>query len=252
MGERTSHPPGTFCWTDLVTSDPGAAKAFYGQVLGWQFEDLPTTGSAIARVDGGAVAAIGPLPDAAGGPHFNCYVSVESADEALARARELGGEVVLEAGDVGPMGRMGVIADPEGALLAVWQPGEHPGAGVVNVPGALTWNDLTTNDMDDAERFYGSLFGWTFEAGRDDPPYNVIHTASGRPNGGVVAAAEGQPPMWLAYFATADVAAAAARAEAAGAAVISGPTDVPAGTFAVLRDPQGAVFCLFGSSEFAD
>ena len=68
----------------------------------------------------------------------------------------------------------------------------------------------------------------------------------------MLVAEEGQPPAWLAYFASDDVVATAARAEAAGAAVVNGPTDVPAGTFVVLRDPQGAVFCLFGGGDFED
>jgi predicted enzyme related to lactoylglutathione lyase len=252
MGERTSHPPGSFCWVDLAAADPEAAKAFYGEVLGWQFEDLPGTAHALAGVGGRAVAAVGPLPDPSVTPHFNCFVSVESAEAAAERAAELGGSVLLAPGDVGPAGRMAILADPQGAAFCVWQPGDHVGAGVVNVPGALTWNDLVTTDIDDAERFYGALFGWTLEAASEDPPYEVIHLPSGRPNGGMLVAEEGQPPAWLAYFASEDVVATAARAEAAGAAVVNGPTDVPAGTFVVLRDPQGAVFCLFGGGAFED
>ena len=76
MGERTSHPLGSFCWVDLAAADPEAAKAFYGEVLGWQFEDLPGTAHALAGVGGRAVAAVGPLPDPSVTPHFNCFVSV--------------------------------------------------------------------------------------------------------------------------------------------------------------------------------
>lgn len=250
MGERTSYPPGTFCWTDLVTSDPDAAGAFYADVLGWQLEEIPRAGFALARVGGRAVASIGPLPDPSQSPRFNCYVSVASVDATAARARELGGEVLLEPGDVGAMGRLAVLADPAGAALSLWQPGELAGAEVVNVPGALTWNDLATTDIDAAEAFYGGLFGWTFEAASDDPPYNVIHSPDGRRNGGMMAAADGQPPVWVPYFATDDIVAVCARAEEEGAAVVNGPADVPAGTFAVLQDPQRAAFCLFASSSF--
>lgn len=252
MGERTSHPPGGFCWVDLTTGDREAALAFYGEVLGWEFEDLPGTAHAIASVGGRAVAAIGPAPDPSAPARFLCHVSVESADAAAGRAADLGAEVVLAPGDVGPAGRMAILADPQGAVFCVWQPGDHIGAGVVNVPGAMTWNDLVTTDIDDAERFYGGLFGWTLKAASEDPPYEVVHLAGGRANGGMLLAEEGQPPAWLAYFATDDVVATAARAEAAGAAVVNGPTDVPAGIMVVLRDPQGAVFCLFGGGEFAD
>lgn len=252
MGERTSHPAGSFCWADLVTEDPAAARAFYGQVLGWQFEDLPGTEYTVALVGGRAAAAIGPNHQPGAPPHFNCYVSVDDADATAARAAELGATVLLEPGDVGASGRLAVLADPQGAAFSLWQPGEHPGARVVNEPGALTWNDLATTDVDEAERFYGELFGWTLEAASDDPPYEVIHLADGRNNGGMVLAAEGQPPVWVAYFAVADVAATVARAQEGGGAVIAGPDDVPAGTFAVLCDPQGAVFSVFSGTVFDD
>jgi predicted enzyme related to lactoylglutathione lyase len=246
MGARTSHPPGSFCWVSLATDEEEAARAFYGEVLGWEFE------GPLASVRGRPVAAIRPPGEAGEPPRFHCYVSVESADATADRARDLGAEVLLAPGDVGPAGRMAVLADPQGAVFSVWQPGEHVGAGVVNEPGAMTWNDLVTTDIDDAERFYGALFGWALRAASVDPPYEVIHLESGRRNGGMLAAEEGQPPAWLAYFATADVVATAARAESAGAAVVTGPTDVPAGTMVVLRDPQGAVFCLFGGGDFED
>jgi len=246
MGERTSHPPGSFCWVSLATDDGDAARAFYGEVLGWEFE------GPLASVGGRAVAAIRPPGEPGAPPRFHCYVSVPSADAAAERTEALGGSVLAAPRDVGPAGRMAILTDAQGAAFCVWQPGEHVGAGVVNVPGALTWNDLVTTDIDDAERFYGALFGWTLEAAWEDPPYEVIHLDDGRPNGGMVVAEEGQPPAWLAYFASDDVVATAARAEAAGAAVVNGPTDVPAGTFVVLRDPQGAVFCLFGGGDLED
>lgn len=252
MGERTTYVPGTFCWTDLVTSDPDAAGSFYADVLGWELEDIAGTDVALARIGGRAVASIGPLPNAEAPSHFNCYVSVDSAAATADRALELGGEVVRDAHDVGAMGRLAVLADPAGAALSVWEPGQMAGAEVVNVPGSLTWNDLATTDIDGAEAFYGALFGWSFEGASDDPPYNVIHAPGGRPNGGMMAAAEGQAPLWVAYFAVADIAAAVAAAEQAGGAVITGPTDAPAGTVAVLTDPQGAGFCLFAAGAFDD
>lgn len=244
MGERASHPPGSFCWVSLATDDGEAARAFYGAVLGWEFE------GPLASVGGRAVAAIRPPGVPGSPPRFHSYVSVASADGAAERAEALGGSVLVAPGDVGPAGRMAVLADPQGASFCVWQAGTHIGAGVVNVPGALTWNDLVTTDIDDAERFYGGLFGWALKAAAEDPPYEVIHLEDDRPNGGMLVAEEGQPPAWLPYFAAEDVSATAGRAEAAGGAVVNGPADVPAGTFVVLRDPQGAVFCLFGGGSF--
>ncbi len=83
MGERTSYPPGTFSWAELVTSDADAAKSFYSQLFGWEYEDNPTGPDgpvySMAQRDGHSVAAL--FGDDSQPPHWNCYVTVESADE---------------------------------------------------------------------------------------------------------------------------------------------------------------------------
>ena len=95
-------------------------------------------------IDGKPVAAISPQPqaqrDAGVPPLWNSYVTVESADGSLERARELGGTVHAPAFDVLDVGRMGVIQDPQGAFVMVWEPKAMIGAGLVNAPGALSWN----------------------------------------------------------------------------------------------------------------
>ena len=163
MGERTSYTPGTFCWVDLVVEDQNAAKAFYSGLFGWDYDDDGTPYS-VAQLDGKAVAAIAPLPDPSMPPHWNCYVSVEDAEAAAGRAAELGATVVMPAGDAGDSGRLAVFQDPQGAILSVWEPGRHAGAAVVNVPGALAWNDLLTPDVEASAAFYRELFGWKIEA----------------------------------------------------------------------------------------
>ena len=63
MGERTGYTPGTFCWTDLTTTDQEGAKAFYSGLFGWVAEDMPVGDDiyySIQRVDGKDVAAISP------------------------------------------------------------------------------------------------------------------------------------------------------------------------------------------------
>ena len=81
MGARTSYSPGTFCWADLATPDVESAKAFYGRLLGWEFERLESGDAPdyiIARRDGARVAALHEATDQP--PHWNNYVSVEDAD----------------------------------------------------------------------------------------------------------------------------------------------------------------------------
>lgn len=247
MGERNSYTPGTFCWVDLVSAHQDASKAFYTGLFGWDYQDFPVGDGAVysvAQLEGKAVAAIVPLPDPSVPPHWNCYVSVEDADAAAARARELGATVVVPAGDVGESGRLAVIQDPQGALLSVWEPGEHFGAALVNVPGALSWNDLLTPDVEASARFYRELFGWQIDAipGAEGQYWSI---ANGEiQNGGLMPSPPGAHPAWNLYFAVEDAEATAARAGELGAETVMGPMDVPGGRFVVLRDPQNAVFSV--------
>jgi uncharacterized protein len=247
MGERTSYTPGTFCWVDLVVEDQDAAKAFYAGLFGWDYEDFPTPDGSVysvARVDGHAVAAVVPLPDPSMPPHWNCYVSVEDADAVAGRAAELGATIVLPAGDVGDSGRVAILQDPQGAILSLWQPGRHVGAGVVNVPGALTWNDLLSPDVEASAGFYRELFGWDIgEIPGAEGQYWSIANGDIK-NGGVMPLPPGGHPAWNLYFAVADTEATLARAGELGGQVVMGPMEVPTGRFAIIRDPQNAVFSV--------
>lgn len=251
MGKRTKHPAGAFSWVDLSTTDVEAAKAFYGSLLGWEAKDMPAGEDAVytmAYVDGDAVAGLfARAPEDPVPPRWVSYVTVERADPVAARAGELGGTVLAEPFEVLDVGRMAVLQDPTGATLSVWEPGRHIGAERVNDRGCLAWNDLVTSDPEAATRFYGGLFGWEVEVLEGAGGYRIIRNG-GRSNGGMLPAAmlgEGIPSHWLPYFNAGDLDAALATATGSGGAVRAGPIPVPAGRFAVLADPQGAVFGLF-------
>ncbi len=248
MGERMSYPPGTFSWVDLQTSDQDAAKAFYSDLLGWEYEEVPIGDGAtysMARLQGHSVAAIGPLQGEGMPSHWNCYVTVADADASAARANELGATLLAEPFDVFDAGRMAAFQDPQGAVLSVWQAKENIGAGLVNVPGALTWNDLISPDLEASAAFYRDLFGWQIEEipGSDGQYWSI--TNNGRLNGGLMPMPEGSHPAWNLYFAVEDVDATTARATELGAAPMVGPMDIPNGSrLAVIRDPQNAVFSV--------
>jgi uncharacterized protein len=256
MGERTSHDPGTFSWADLGTTDVAAAKRFYGELLGWEAEDMPAGEGrtyTMFRLGGQDVAG-GYEQDeqerAAGvPPHWSSYVSVEDVGAAAGAVPDAGGVVVAPPFDVLQSGRMAVVQDPAGAMLSLWEPREHIGARLVNVPGALTWNDLVAPDPSLARPFYERLFGWTFEEIPGAGGYATIRNR-GRLNGGL-SPVPGMPPVWVPYFATEDAAAALARVEELGGRGLMEPLEVPGGTAVTVADPQGAVFSLF-SGEFDD
>ena len=254
MGSRTSYTPGTFSWTDLTTPDQDAAKDFYLALFGWEADDRPVGEGVVyslMKLGGQDVAAISPQPqqqrDAGAPPAWNSYITVESADAALNRARELGGQVHADAFDVLDSGRMGVIQDPQGAYFLVWQPRQHIGAGLVNAPGALAWNELHAPDLDAAEGFYGELFGWSFTPFSTEIDYRIIQTADGHTNGGLSGAvAPGAPPHWLVYFGAEDTDASVARVGELGGSTLMEPMDLADGLrIAVVADPQGAAFALY-------
>ena len=153
-----------------------------------------------------------------------------------------------------PKRRLTVFTDAAGgAHFAVWEPKEHRGAQVVNAPGALTMNELDTRDLDGAARFYGEVFGWEFEPIEVDGElvYGSF-TLGGRLMAGVLPMGPQFPPEvpanWVPYFGVEDLDASAERAVSLGGQSLMGPTAVPAGRFVVLRDPHGAVFCIFQGS----
>ncbi|MGH2986513.1 MAG: VOC family protein [Solirubrobacterales bacterium] len=125
----------------------------------------------------------------------------------------------------------------------------------MNVPGALTWNELATKDVARAKELYGGLFGWRFEdiAG-GGMQYTVIRNGD-RSNGGIRAQTEMEasiPPNWLPYFVAQSVDDSVARAGDLGGTVLVPPMAVPAGRFAAIADPQGAAFAVFEGEQFDD
>jgi predicted enzyme related to lactoylglutathione lyase len=253
MGERTQYEPGAFCWTDLSTTDPDAAKRFYGGLFGWEAEDLPVGDGvyySMMRLNGNDVAAISPLQEqqreAGVPPLWNSYVSVESADAVADKAKELGATVHAPPFDVLESGRMAVIQDPHGAFFMLWQPRQHFGAKLVNGPGALTWNELASPDLDASKAFYGALFGWTLEPFDGGPgPYLVIRNGDAG-NGGVRVANPGEPPNWSVYFGTDDIDAGLAKVEELGGEkMMPDPVDIQVAKIGIVRDPQGAFFTLY-------
>lgn len=257
MGKRERYEPGTFSWVDLATSDPEDAKRFYGDLFGWEPEDMPVPGGApytMLRLDGDDVAALYAQPaerrEQGIPPSWLSYVTTDDADATAARASELGGTVHAEPFEVMEAGRMAVIADPTGAILLAWQPRGMIGAARVNDPGCLTWNELATGDVGAATRFYSGLFGWEIEAmdTGGGPEYSVIRL-DGRSNGGIRALDEQQggmvPSHWLPYFTVASCDGATARVSELGGRTLAAPMDVPQGRIAAVGDRQGAAFAVF-------
>jgi predicted enzyme related to lactoylglutathione lyase len=260
MTHVDKHTGGSFCWIELATTDQKAAKNFYGSLFGWTPQDSPIGPNEVYtlfKVDGRDAAAGYTLraEQRANGvpPNWIIYITVDGADQAAAKSKELGGTVVMAPFDVMDLGRMAVLTDPTGAHFCVWQAAKNSGIGISGVPGTLCWADLSTPDVKRASDFYSKLFGWQIAAGENDKS-GYLHIKNGEHFIGGVPPSQyrqpGVPPHWLAYFWVDDVDAVAAKAKGAGAKMCLEPTTIEnVGRMAVIADPQGAVFAIFNSPK---
>lgn len=253
--EAIAYKPGTFVWVELGTIGSEAAKKFYTELFGWDFTDNPMGPGMVytmLKKNGKEVGALYELmPDLkAQGvpPHWLSYALVDNADESAATAKELGGTVIKEPFDVMTFGRMAVIQDPTGAVFALWQAKDHKGASLVNGPGSLCWNELMTTDTAKDGEFYSGLFGWGKDVQNFGPMEYTMFTNDERPTAGmfqITPEMGAVPPNWLVYFAVDDCDATVKKAGELGAQTLKPADDIPGiGRFAVLQDPQGAVFAV--------
>src|SRR4051794_32080177 len=257
MSKRTSRwPDGVPCWADLRVPDVAAAQRFYAEVLEWDFRptDLEFGGYVIAECEGAAAAGIGPLPFGVP-PSWTLYLAGDDVEKLPAATSAHGGRVLLPPRDVGTLGRMFIAADPAGAQFGVWQADSHIGAGVVNQPGSLIWEDLRSPDPAAARAFYVAVFGHRIEPLADAGPDYHLFALPGDdvPLGGMGGLPNGKGTAhWVVYFAVADAEAAVAAAERTGGQVLERNFDSVYGRMARLADPAGAVFCVLeGGGEDA-
>ena len=254
------YPDGVFCWVDLATTDIEGAKAFYGGLFGWEALDVPTDRGipyTMFQIEGKNVAAAMPLmPDLAaqGVPsYWSSYVKHSDADAVAARVTEAGGTVMMPPMDVMDSGRMLVAQDPSGAAFGVWQPANHIGADLVNIPNTLVWNELQTRDKDGSLAFYSAVFEWGHDT---DPNGYVMFKAGERIQAGMIQMDESWgpvPPNWSTYFMVEDVDAAVAKVNELGGNVLVPPVDAgEMGRFSVVQDPQGGAFTVMQFSGPVD
>ncbi|MDG4763299.1 VOC family protein [Solwaraspora sp. WMMD406] len=239
-------------WVDLGTPDLPAAIRFYGELFGWSAR---VTGGADAEgyvmftKDDKAVAGAGRVSTGGQPPTWTTYIGTLDAAATAKLVESAGGTMLMPPFDVLDQGRAAVFTDPAGATFAVWQPLAMSGAELVNVPGALCWNELTTRDPDGAKEFYGTVFDWET---RDTPFPPIMYTewlVDEDPVAGMMPMVGDDwpadlPAHWMVYFAVNDCDATVAHTTALGGTVSVEPTDLPHGRFAVLNDPQGAFFSV--------
>lgn len=248
--EAVNSVPGEFCWVDVQVNDAARAKAFYGGLFGWEAVDIPMGESGIytiLKLHGQDVAALYEHRESGAPPHWACYILVTNIEETCAKVASLGGELVMGPFDVSTSGRMAVVRDPQGAIVQLWQAGQHTGFGARREVGAICWTELMTTDIEAAKSFYGGLVGWTSEPFGGH--YVVFKLGDKTVAGGMNITPDmgPVPPNWMPYVQVADCDSAAAKAGTLGARTLVSPQSIPdVGRFAVLQDPDGAVFGVLG------
>jgi predicted enzyme related to lactoylglutathione lyase len=254
------NPHGSFIWYELLTADPDAAAAFYGDVLGWTAAsaDQPGVDYRLFSASGTPVAGHLKLPDGAEEagmrPGWLGYIGVDDVDASVSRIRAAGGQVHMPAMDMPGVGRMALLADPQGVPFYVMR-GESEEASSsfdAKKAGHCSWNELSTPDQEGALEFYTREFEW--QAGDVMPMgemggYQFIEQA-GAMIGAMMTSPPDSRPAWNFAFGVRDIDEAAARIAAAGGTVDHGPIEVPGGDHVVMAtDPQGARFMAVGPRE---
>jgi predicted enzyme related to lactoylglutathione lyase len=238
-------------WIDLASSDPAASRDFYAGLFGWSVEVNPDPqygGYALGRLGGKDVAGIGPKMMPQAPTAWTVYIGTNDLVAFAARAVAAGATIVAPPMQIGDQGSMAVVQDPSGAVLGVWQAAAMSGFGT-DAPGSFRWAELNARGIDKALPFYRAVLGW--EAASlpmgDAAPYIEFRVGEERVAGGMemnpMVPAE-IPSYWMVYFSVDDVDVSFAKALNDGAHELLAPMDFPGGRFAILSDPQGAVFGL--------
>jgi predicted enzyme related to lactoylglutathione lyase len=264
-----SWPHGLFCWVEHATADLTAAKDFYDRVVGLKTKEVPMPGEAPGNytmwtLDGerdvGGAHVLGDEEKQHGvPPHWLPYVSVDDIEATAAKAKQLGGEVMVEPFEIPNTGKMAVLVDPTGANVALWQyTGGHGGAwrqpdGEEPQLGMVCWTELLTTDAAKAEAFYTGLLGWSAESKpMGESPYTIFR-AGETMAAGMIAIREDWGPVpshWLNYFMVEDADAASAKVVELGGKQSGPAMDIPQmGRFAMVMDPQGAAFAVFAAPK---
>lgn len=248
-------------WYELMTPDPGAAAPFYRAVAGWE---IPAEGHAmpngseyreIRRGDGGFAGGVLSLTAgmAAGGARAGwlTYFHVDDVDAAVAKAQQMGATVHMPPMSMDGVGRMAMLADPQGASFYVMDPTPPPGDPDAQsdvfqsmTPGHCWWNELETTDEPGATAFYTALFGWGAEQTMpmgEHGDYRFVE-AGGEQIGAINPwLADYMTVGWLPYFGVAEIDDARAAAEANGGTITHDVHQVPGGGYIfTATDPTGA------------
>ncbi|MEO8299099.1 MAG: VOC family protein [Burkholderiales bacterium] len=255
-----SNRHGTPIWYELMCKDPLAARRFYEAVVGWTIDAAPPPGAAMEYrminagdgMVGGVFTLTAEMCSQGASPCWMMYIGVDDVDACVASLIAAGGSVLMPAFDIPGVGRIAMVADPQGAPFYVMRGAsdENSTACDADRTGHGAWHELHAADGAVAAGFYAAQFGWGQPRAVDMGPmgtYQLIAIGE-REFGGIMTDSQFPRPAWLVYFRVDGIERAAERIKAAGGQVINGPMEVPGGGWIVNGlDPEGAMFALTGT-----
>ena len=241
---------GHFCWADIAATDLTKVENFYTSLLGWSANRIDMGGGrsyTMLTAGDSEVGGMYQMDEAqkkSGAPSFwTSYVLVDEIDAKTKSAKDFGAAVIVEPFDVGDKGRMSVLQDPTGAMFAMWQDANQESVSSDGI-GTVCWNELMTGDVDVANIFYKSVFGWKRKAA-DFPNMEYYMLMNGEEAaGGMMSFPEGasKRPHWLMYVSVEDCDKTLAKAKELGGEVVMPATEFEGvGRGGIVADPTGGV-----------
>ena len=253
-----SHFDGRIVWHDLFTTTPAESRKFYGELFGWKFE-RPGLSIGIGDADSYMLIRhngelIGGMLDANilnGDDNISQWITVMSTEDlsaAVERVAANGGEILTPPTDVGSRGTLAVVAGPDKAIIALVQTrGGDPEESDPVVNGWL-WNELWTNNVEQATGFYQALAGFEIEdhaVQGEDHDYRVLKSGDSPRAAIMPNPFERELPVWVNYIRVDDPAAITARVEELGGVVfVDASPRALGGEVAFVAGPSGAGVAL--------
>ncbi len=257
MPTRDRYDAGIPSWVDLTTPDLDGAQRFYGALFPWEFANAGDDENpyVMANKDGRAAAGIGPVMDENMPSAWTTYFAVDNAERTANKIKGAGGQVSMDPTDAMGTGTFAIAAAPGGEVFGIWEAKSHVGSGVVNEHGAVSWNELMTDDVDGALKFYDAVFGHITRT--TDMGGGFIYSTLGvgeRQIAGIMEKPSADiPNSWSVYFAVDSTAAALDAMTAAGGTVMWGPQETEGvGIMGGGTDPYGAYFNFMQSDNLQD
>lgn len=242
---ETTYRHGHFVWRELMTTDLGKAKEFYGGLFGWKLADMPMSDGSYTIVHNGDARIGGMMAVPAGAPpmsFWHSYSSVADVDAVIAATKAEGGQVLMGPHEAENVGRFAILMDPTGGVFSVIRQANGDGPAGMPPTGAFCWESLNAADAGKAVPFYEKAVGWQHKDQNGMP----LLFAGENMVADVGTAPPGMPTHWITHVVVEKLEASRARAEELGGTVMMGEIPVPGiGRLAIIQDPTGAFISLF-------